>query len=185
MFYFFLVMIENWRSEYYPVILLGFNHDNLLPGKLEPQINILYTNHMQESLYDNTEDNNSVRAKILLIEDEELIRDLYAEALQDAGFDLVIVGDGESGLEKWKQSDFNLLITDIGLPGISGWDVIETIRQKNHRVPIIIISGWGTQIQLARGKELNVNYVLAKPIDIFSLIAIIKECLPKSFQNSL
>ncbi len=135
---------------------------------------------MQKPSSCNKDKNGSLKAKILLIEDEELIRELYADALQHFDFDLIIVEDGEKGLEKWQQESFNLLITDIGLPGISGWDVIESIRKKNYQVPIIIISGWGKQIEFARGKELNVSHILSKPIDILDLSTLINECLQQT-----
>ncbi len=135
---------------------------------------------MQKPSSGNKYKNGSLKAKILLIEDEALIRELYADALQNFGFDLIIVEDGEKGLEKWQQESFNLLITDIGLPGISGWDVIESIRKKNYQVPIIIISGWGKQIEFERGKELNVSHILSKPIDILDLSTLINECLQQT-----
>ncbi len=138
---------------------------------------------MQNFLSKNGNSANSLNGKILLIEDEELIRELYADALQLAGFDLVLVENGEKGLEEWNQDSFNLVITDIGLPGISGWDVIETVRKDSHKVPIIIISGCGNQAEFVRGKELNVNHILSKPIDLFSLTAIINECLQTSSQS--
>ena len=138
---------------------------------------------MQEPLSKNTATNNALKAKVLLIEDEELIRELYADVLQHAGFELTLVEDGEKGLEKWRQESFSLLITDIGLPGISGWEVIESVRKKNIQVPIIIISGWGSQIEYVRGKELKVNHILSKPIDLFSLTSIINKCLQQTDQN--
>jgi len=138
---------------------------------------------MQEPLSVNPNPNNSLKAKILLIEDEELIRELYADALQHADFELILVEDGEKGLEKWRQETFSLLITDIGLPGMSGWEVIESVRKKNLNVPIIIISGWGNQIEFVRGKQLRVNHILSKPIDLFSLTSIINECLQQASQN--
>ncbi|KAA3618323.1 MAG: response regulator [Calditrichaeota bacterium] len=138
---------------------------------------------MQNSLSDCNASNNSLKAKILLIEDEELIRELYADALRHSGFELILVEDGEKGLEKWQQDKFSMLITDIGLPGMSGWEVIESIRKKNNNVPIIIISGWGNQVEFIRGKELNVSHILSKPIDLLSLTSTINECLHQTSQN--
>ena len=138
---------------------------------------------MQKKLSNNVDGSASLTGKILLIEDEELIRELYSDALRFAGFDLVLVENGEKGLEKWQQEEFSLLITDIGLPGISGWEVIESIRQQDERVPIIIVSGWGNQVELARSEKLKVNHFLSKPIDLFSLTSIIKKCLQQPGQK--
>jgi DNA-binding response OmpR family regulator len=138
---------------------------------------------MQQPFLDAVNDAPNFSGKILFIEDEELIRELYADALQFAGFDFVLVKNGEDGLEQWQEDVFNLLITDIGLPGISGWDVIESIRKKDEEVPIIVISGWTNNVEHLKGEELNVNYVLSKPIDLTSLIDIIKECLQQSNKN--
>ncbi len=135
---------------------------------------------MQQPFLDTVNDAPTFSGKILFIEDEELIRELYADALQFAGFDFVLVKNGEDGLERWQEGSFNLLITDIGLPGISGWDVIEAIREKDAAVPIIVISGWTNKAEHLKGEELNVNHVLSKPIDLISLTHIIKECLQQA-----
>ena len=79
--------------------------------------------------------------RVLVVEDEMLVRVVAAEALRDAGFEVLEAGDGERALHLCKSAAVDVLFTDIRLPGgISGWDVAERCREKNPRMPVIYAS---------------------------------------------
>jgi CheY-like chemotaxis protein len=76
--------------------------------------------------------------KVLLVEDEMLVRELAADALRDAGYDVVEAADGERALDLWRSNEVDVLFTDIRLPGsLSGWDVAEECRHRDPSLPVI------------------------------------------------
>ncbi len=114
---------------------------------------------------------NKNNNSILIIEDELTIRELYEEILSIQGYPLQMAETGEEGLAKWENGDFNLIICDLGLPGLlSGWDVIEEVRKQNKQIPILVVTGWGNTIEEEKIELYQVDKVLTKPVPIQELI---------------
>lgn len=102
--------------------------------------------------------------KILLVEDEEMIRELYARQLSKAGFLVKTAPDGESGLEALKTDKFDLLLLDIMLPGINGLQVLRGLRVNNPNPAMITImlTNLGQESVIKEGFELGANAYLIK-----------------------
>jgi len=117
---------------------------------------------------------------ILVLEDEEEIRSIYQQILDDLGIPGLYAATGEDGLEYWfgEKDKINLIISDIGLPGISGWDFIREVRKTNKDIPIMVITGWGNEITASQIKDLTVNKVITKPFTISQLVSEIQALLP-------
>jgi CheY-like chemotaxis protein len=79
--------------------------------------------------------------RILVIDDQSQARAAIALALQAKGFDVVGAESGQSGLTKFEQSDFDVVIADLFMPGIDGVTLIKTVRKRNPSVPVIAMSG--------------------------------------------
>jgi two-component system, OmpR family, phosphate regulon response regulator PhoB len=110
--------------------------------------------------------------KILVVEDEDLIRDMVTMALGDEGYDMVAVADGRSGWELLKEdSTFDLVILDLMLPQINGLDLCRLLRQNNNRVPILMLSARGTETDRVVGLEIGADDYLTKPFGMRELIA--------------
>ena len=77
--------------------------------------------------------------KILIVEDEEAIADLEKDYLELSGFEVEVANDGETGLEKALNEDFNLLILDLMLPGVDGFEICRQVRDSKN-TPIIMVS---------------------------------------------
>ena len=77
----------------------------------------------------------------------------------------------------FKDGNYNIVITDVGLSDISGWAVSKKIKDISPQVPIVFITGWGNQLSSSQLKECGVDYVLAKPFKIEEISSIIKKAI--------
>jgi CheY-like chemotaxis protein len=81
--------------------------------------------------------------KVLVVEDDELLRVVTTEALEEEGFEVIEAATGEEALEKCQEHIADALLTDIMLPGkISGWDIAEHCREANPHLPVVYVSGY-------------------------------------------
>lgn len=106
--------------------------------------------------------------KILIIEDDEDLCNLIYQIVKDEGFEAEMVYDGNDALKKIKSDDFNLMITDNRLTGISGIKVLEEL--KNNPIKKIMISAYGSTDTRLKAYNLGVTEFIDKPFDISSLI---------------
>ncbi len=102
--------------------------------------------------------------KILLVEDEELIRELYTRQLTKAGFMVNAVGTGEDGLKALNEQAYDLLLQDVMLPGINGLQVLREFKVKNpnSKMYIILLTNLGQESVIKEGFELGANAYLIK-----------------------
>ena len=79
-------------------------------------------------------------ARILIVEDEQRIASFVAKGLRAEGHGVAVATDGPSGLDEALGGDFDLMILDIGLPGMSGFDVLDQLRAQGSRMPVIVLT---------------------------------------------
>ena len=117
-------------------------------------------------------------ARILLVDDEEMIRTLGEKMLEMLGHTADLAANGNEALEFLARGNtYDLVITDIGMPGMSGWQLAEQIKDKGYTTRIAVVTGWGTEVSEEEKKRHNVGYVLGKPINLKDLKALIGEVL--------
>lgn len=114
---------------------------------------------------------------LLVVEDEEAIRNIYHNVLTEMGLQAVFASTGEEGIEQWFSGQFDMIISDIGLPGISGWDFIQQVRSQNSHIPILVITGWGNEITSDLAQTNHVNKVINKPFKFDQLTKAVGELL--------
>lgn len=117
--------------------------------------------------------------KILLIDDDEELCDLVTEFLQSESFVVEMAHDGEKGVEKSLEGEFNLIILDVMLPKINGFEVLRKIR-KNSQLPVLMLTARGEDVDKIIGLELGADDYLPKPFNPRELIARIKAILRRS-----
>ena len=115
--------------------------------------------------------------KVLIIEDDPNIPDLVEIHLRDIGYTLDRAEDGESGLEMVTSQDYPLVILDIMLPGLDGFEVCKQIRRKKPYTPILMLTSKSEEIDRVLGLELGADDYLTKPFSIRELMARIKAIL--------
>ena len=112
-------------------------------------------------------------SRILIIEDEEAIADLEKDYLELSGFDVEIETRGDRGLTAALQKDFDLIVLDLMLPGIDGFDVCRKIREKKD-IPILMVSAKKDDIDKIRGLGLGADDYMTKPFSPSELVARVK-----------
>jgi PAS domain S-box-containing protein len=115
--------------------------------------------------------------RILVIDDDEMIRQLLSELLQTAGHTVVQAGGGTEGLRLFRQGRFDLVLTDLGMPECSGWEVASAIKRITPHTPIALITGWGLTLDRGKLKEAGVDLVLNKPFQVAEVMALVAEGL--------
>jgi two-component system chemotaxis response regulator CheY len=119
-----------------------------------------------------------MQKKILMLEDDGATRNLFAAILEKAGFAVQTCADGKEGIESFRARKFDLVITDISMPGMGGIEVIRLIRQESPTVPIIAMSGTDrSESFLSMADYYTADLTLQKPLDAGQLIAAVKKVL--------
>ena len=116
------------------------------------------------------------KQKILIVDDDENIAELISLYLTKECFETMIVGDGESALSAVNTFEPNLILLDLMLPGIDGYQVCREVRAKNQ-VPIIILSAKGEVFDKVLGLEMGADDFMEKPCDSKDLVARVKAVL--------
>ena len=111
---------------------------------------------------------------ILLIEDDESIRELVGVNIGYLGYEVDCAGDGLTGLQKAVDNEYALVILDINLPGLGGLEVCQQLRKQKERLPVIMLSARGSEIDRVLGLELGADDYLTKPFSVAELMARIK-----------
>jgi signal transduction histidine kinase/ActR/RegA family two-component response regulator/putative methionine-R-sulfoxide reductase with GAF domain len=119
----------------------------------------------------------SKTARILVVEDELLIRETLYDMLDLGNHKITLACNGEEGIRLFNEGDFDIVFTDLGMPGISGWEVARTIRECSKDIPIIMVTGWGVGIDRAEMEENGVNEVLPKPFDIDLVLNLVQRLM--------
>jgi signal transduction histidine kinase/ActR/RegA family two-component response regulator len=120
------------------------------------------------------------KLSILVVDDDENIRSVLAEMLGFLEHRVASAAGGTEAFELLEKQTFDLVITDLGMPGISGWEVSQRAKKKNAHAPVIMISGWGSQIDPSRVAASGVDRVLSKPFHLDDIRRAIGEVFAKA-----
>ncbi len=114
------------------------------------------------------------RPKILAIDDQAVILDLISAMCQSTGYDVKTAETGEEGLELALKEKFDIILTDLAMPGLSGVEIAHEIRKKRPSVPIVLVTGYEVNISRERLDAAGITRVLYKPFRIEQLTEIIE-----------
>jgi len=112
--------------------------------------------------------------KILIIEDDHEIADLISLHLNDLNYDISHNENGHDGLRHALEESFDLIILDLMLPGIDGFEICRRLRKENKYIPILILTSRAEEVDRVLGLELGADDYLTKPFSIRELIARVK-----------
>lgn len=123
--------------------------------------------------------------KVLLVEDEQVLADVLDAKLKKAGYETAVAYDGEDGLAKIRSLKPDLILLDIVLPKINGYEILETMKAEGNTTPIIIISNSGQPVEIDRTKELGaVDFLVKTQFDPDELIVKVNNFLQGITENS-
>lgn len=115
--------------------------------------------------------------KILIVEDEPSMRMGLRDNLEFESYEVDTAVDGEEGLNKILEGSYNLVLLDVMMPKMSGFDVCKTVRKKGLTVPIIMLTAKGEEIDKVLGLELGADDYITKPFSLRELLARVKAVL--------
>jgi excisionase family DNA binding protein len=117
------------------------------------------------------------RARVLVVDDEATIRDLLLKTLALAEYDVDLAPDGRAALERLRMVPYDLLITDLKMPGVDGLAVIREARRLKADIPVIIITGFSTEASAIEAVNLGVSGYLTKPFRVPRVLAVAAKAL--------
>jgi DNA-binding response OmpR family regulator len=123
-------------------------------------------------------------ARILVVEDDPKMQAGLRDNLEFEGYDVEVVGDGKTGLEKALGLEYDLLLLDVMLPKMSGFDLLRTLRERGSQVPAIMLTAKGEEIDKVLGLELGADDYVTKPFGLRELLARVKAVLRRHDRNA-
>ena len=115
--------------------------------------------------------------KILVIDDEPELLEVLRELLVAEGHAVTACLDGESGLSRFQGEPFDLVITDLGMPGLSGWEVVNIIKDRRPETPVALLTGWADQIAPEEAQAKGADFLIAKPFMPEDIQAVLAQAL--------
>lgn len=135
----------------------------------------VYTGAPQEERQASSLPEKARKASILVVEDEEEVRELLKDILTDGGHEVEFSSNGQKGLELFQEKKFDLVFTDLGMPGMSGWQVAEKIKQLSSDTPVALITGWEVTKKKQELKKNGVDVVVKKPFRVDEILRLVQE----------
>jgi CheY-like chemotaxis protein/anti-sigma regulatory factor (Ser/Thr protein kinase) len=116
-------------------------------------------------------------ARILVVEDEPDVREVLRDVLVAHGFTVIEARNGREGLARCETDAIDLVLTDISMPELSGWDVARACAMKLSRLPVGFITGWGDRVDPEEIRRHRVRFVLAKPFQTTEVLRLVNAAL--------
>jgi PAS domain S-box-containing protein len=123
------------------------------------------------------EKNRPETARILVIDDDNAVRDVLADILRTGGHHVVSAANGTEGLELFKTNELDLVFTDLGMPGMNGWEVAQGIKLLSPTTPVGLITGWGSTLDDSKVKEKGVDLIVSKPFRYNQVLDLVAEAM--------
>jgi CheY-like chemotaxis protein len=117
----------------------------------------------------------SSRTRILVVDDEDYVRELLRDILESEGYEVVLADGGREALALFDRESFDAVFTDVGLPGMSGWELARAIRAQDSCLPLAVITGWGEAVGSHEQKAAQVEWVVAKPFTVEQILDIARD----------
>jgi two-component system, OmpR family, alkaline phosphatase synthesis response regulator PhoP len=122
-------------------------------------------------------DNNGITRTILLIEDDASITMGLELNLRAEGYNVILAHDGEEGLAKARKEEVDLLILDVMLPRLNGFEVLRVLRREGREIPVLMLSARGAEMDKVMGLELGAEDYVTKPFGLAELLARVRAIL--------
>lgn len=123
--------------------------------------------------------------KILLVEDEKKIADTLSKGLKELGYHVETAYDGRIGLKIFETGKFNLVITDINLPGLNGYELCKAIRQTDQHIPLMMLTALNATDHKIEGFDAGADDYLVKPFEFKELLVRIRALLKRTMNQQL
>ncbi len=123
--------------------------------------------------------------RILVVDDVKEISDLLYTFLSRQGYNIDSVESGDEAIKVLGKECYDLVICDLGMPQISGWDVVKAVGTLDNKPRIGLITGWADMLDSLNKNDMGVDFIVSKPIKYNKLSTIVKEILLNKSQDTI
>jgi signal transduction histidine kinase/ActR/RegA family two-component response regulator len=113
--------------------------------------------------------------RILVVDDEDYVRELLADILAREGCEVALAGEGREALRLFDSAVYDAVFTDVGLPGMSGWEVARAVRERDGRIALAVITGWGDTVTPEEQSEAQADWIIPKPFTVERIAGLVGE----------
>jgi CheY-like chemotaxis protein len=113
--------------------------------------------------------------RILVVDDEKMVLEVVSDMLSASGYEVTATDNPQEAMKLIWNEHFDVILTDLGLPIVSGWALARQVKAKNTSTPVILMTGWGAQYEEADLSKSGVDLVLTKPLDWRRLTGAVEE----------
>ena len=117
------------------------------------------------------------QARILVIDDEEVVRSVLSRTLAKVNHQVTLAANGEKGIQLFKEEKFDMVLTDLGMPGMSGWEVCRMVKKISPDTPVGMITGWGAEMNQSKMDEYGLDFLISKPFDLNQVLNVVAETM--------
>ncbi|MGQ9646614.1 MAG: response regulator [Thermodesulfobacteriota bacterium] len=114
---------------------------------------------------------------ILVIDDDDRVRTLLKDILVYGGHQVIEAPDGVQGMKYLEEGKFDMVLTDLGMPAMNGWEVAKRVKRKTPRIPVGLITGWGIHPDEQLMKESGVDLLIGKPFQVKDILEAVNHCV--------
>jgi CheY-like chemotaxis protein len=125
-----------------------------------------------------------LHTRILVVDDEDYVRELLSDILESEGYSVTLASSAGEALSLYDSMKFDAVFTDIGMPGMNGWELARAIRERNQEIPIAVITGWGEAVGSTEQKEAQVDWVVTKPFTTSRIIELAQDVSERLTQST-
>lgn len=123
--------------------------------------------------------------RVLVVDDEELVRSMLVRYLERKGYQVQEAGDGKKALDLFREHNFDLVLSDVRMPGLDGIQLLKALKEINPRVPVVLISGYGEVETVVAALKYGAENFLGKPLKMESLGKVVDQSLAISCLHSM
>ena len=115
------------------------------------------------------------RLRVLAVDDEEPVVQVLGDLLAVLGQDVEIALGGAAGLERYSPERFDVVFTDLGMPDVNGWDVLQAVKSRSPDTPVVIVTGWGAQIEGGALHARGADHLVPKPFTLEDVRDVLRQ----------
>ncbi len=108
--------------------------------------------------------------RCLVVDDEETVGSVLGDVLETSGHSAVVLTTGAEAIERFRRERFDVVFTDLAMPGLSGWQVARAVKATAPMVPVFLVTGFGVELSAEERRAHGVDLVLSKPLNIQSIL---------------
>ncbi|HEY6868061.1 MAG TPA: ATP-binding protein [Candidatus Eisenbacteria bacterium] len=115
--------------------------------------------------------------RVLVVDDDEGVREVLRDMLTALGHAVTTYASGDEALRAYRPGLYDLVLTDLGMPGVTGWDLAQTVRDADPAVTIVFVTGWGDEVRPEALQSARVDHVVTKPFTLEDVVVAIERTL--------